>query len=84
MSKAKFEIGENEKHLIDINANPFLKYIRIEVDGKRVIDVANFTPSRKFQLDIGESEKHQVEILIRALSPIKLFVDGKEAQRQLQ
>ncbi|MHB1708174.1 MAG: hypothetical protein ACYCT2_01685 [Thermoplasmataceae archaeon] len=84
MSKAKFEIGENEKHIIDISANPFLKYIRIEVDGKRVIDVANFTPSRKFQLDVGELEKHQVEIRIRALSPIKLFVDGKETQNHIQ
>jgi hypothetical protein len=81
MAKARFEIGENEKHTIDVNANPILKYIRIEVDGERVIDVVNLTPSRKFQLDVGESEKHQVEIHIRALSPVRLLVDGKEAQK---
>lgn len=78
MSKARFEIGENERHSITVNANPFLKYIRVEVDGERVIDVANFTPSRKLELEVGESEKHHIDINIRALSPIKLFVDGKE------
>lgn len=81
MSKAKFEIGENEKHIISVNANPFLKFIRIEVDGERVINVANFQPSRKFQIDVGKSEEHHVEIDIRALSPIKLIVDGKEFQK---
>jgi hypothetical protein len=80
MVKGKFEVGENEKHIIAVNANPFLKYIRIEVDGKRVIDVPNFVPSREFHLDVGELEKHQVEIHIRAFSPVKLLVDGEEAQ----
>ncbi len=81
MAKAKFEVGVSEKHLIAVDANPFLKYIRIEVDGERVIDVANFTPSRKFQLEVGNLEKHNVEIHIRALSPIKLFVDGEETEK---
>lgn len=78
MSKAKFEIGESEKHIININANPILKYIKIEVDGERVIDVPNFIPSRKFDLEVGDAEKHKVEISIRALSPIRMLVDGKE------
>lgn len=81
MAKAKFEVGESEKHTIDVNANPFLKFIRIYIDGERVINVANFTPSRDFQLDVGNSEMHQVEIKIRALTPIRLFVDGKEIQQ---
>ncbi len=81
MSKARFEVGESEKHIISVNANPFLKFIRIEVDGDRVINVANFTPSREFQLEVGNLEKHQVQINIRALSPIKLFVDGDETQQ---
>ena len=81
MSKAKFEIGESEKHIIAVNANPFLKYIRVEVDGERVIDVANLTPSRKFQIEVGNLEKHSLEINIRALSPIKLYVDGEETKQ---
>lgn len=79
MSKAKFEVGESEKHIIGVNSNPFLKNIRIEVDGERVVSVANFQPSRKLEIDVGEVEKHHLEIDIRALSPIRLFVDGEEA-----
>ena len=57
MTKAKFEIGENEKHTIIVNANPLLKYIRIEVDGEKVVNEANFQPlAKKFQLDVGSSE----------------------------
>lgn len=78
MVKGKFEIGETEKHTIDVNANPLLKYIRIDVDGKRVINVPNFQPSREFELDVGNEEKHHLEIHIRAFSPVKLIVDGKE------
>lgn len=81
MAKAKFEIGESEKHVIDVNANIILKYIRIYVDGERVINVVNLTPSRDFQLDVGNSEKHHVEIKIRALTPIRLLVDGNETQQ---
>lgn len=78
MVKGKFEIGDNEKHIIAVNANPILKYVRIEVDGERVIDVPNFQPVRKFQLEVGETEKHDVQISLRAFSPVKLLVDGKQ------
>jgi hypothetical protein len=81
MANAEFEVGESEKHLIDVNANPFLKYVRIDVDGNRVIDVVNLTPSRKFQLEVGNREKHDVEIHIKIFHPIKLFVDGKETKQ---
>lgn len=81
MSKAKYEIGENEKHVIFVNASPFLKYIRIEVDGERVVNQANFQPfSKNFELDIGDVEKHNVQISAGTLYPIKLFVDGIEIQ----
>lgn len=78
MAKANFEVGENEKHKVFVNSNPFLKYIRVEVDGKRVIDVVNLQPARKLELDVGESEKHHLEIILRALTPIRLLIDGKE------
>ena len=59
MTKAKFEIGATEKHTIIVNASALLKYIKIEVDGEKVVNEANFQPSaKKFQLDVGNSEKH--------------------------
>jgi hypothetical protein len=81
MPKAKFEIGETEKHTISVNASVLLKYIKIEVDGKKVVNEANFQPyAKKFELDVGNSETHHLEISAGPFSPIKLFVDGKEAQ----
>ena len=63
MTKAKFEIGETEKHTIIVNASALLKYIKIEVDGEKVVNEANFQPlAKKFQLDVGNSEKHHLEI----------------------
>ncbi len=44
MTKAKFEIGETEKHTIIVNASALLKYIKIEVDGEKVVNEANFQP----------------------------------------
>jgi hypothetical protein len=82
MTKAKFEIGENEKHTIIVNASAFLKYIKIEVDDGKVVNESNFQPlPKRFQLDVGSSEKHHVEISAGPFSTIKLFVDGKEAQK---
>jgi hypothetical protein len=82
MTKAKFEIGETEKHIIIVNASALLKYIKIEVDGEKVVNEANFQPmAKKFQLDVGNSEKHHLEISAGPFSPITLFVDGKEAQK---
>jgi hypothetical protein len=82
MTKAKFEIGKTEKHTIIVNASAFLKYIKIEVDGEKVVNEANFQPfPKKFELDVGSSEKHHLEISAGPFSPIKLFVDGKAAQK---
>ncbi len=58
MTKAKFEIRETEKHTIIVNASALLKYIKIGVDGEKVVNEANFQPlPKKFQLDVGNSEK---------------------------
>ena len=64
MPKEKFKIGEKEKHTIVINANLFLKYIRIAEDGKRVIDVPNFIPSRKLDLKSGEEKRVKWQYLL--------------------
>jgi hypothetical protein len=82
MTKAKFEVGETEKHIIIVNASALLKYIKIEVDGKKVVNESNFQPlPKKFHLDVGNSEKHHLEISAGPFSSIILFVDGKEAQK---
>ena len=38
MTKAKFEVEATEKHTIIVNASLLLKYIKIEVDGEKVVN----------------------------------------------
>ena len=52
MTKAKFEIGETEKHTIIVNASALLKYIKIEVDGEKVVNEANFQPFSMHQKNV--------------------------------
>jgi hypothetical protein len=81
MAKATLEIGETEKHRLVVNWSLFWKHITIELDGKKVVDKFHYSPlPEKFQFDVGSSEQHRVEISAGGFSPIKLFVDGKEAQ----
>jgi hypothetical protein len=59
MTKAKFEIEENEKHTVIVNASTLLKYIKIEVDGEKVVNEPHFSPfPKKFQLEAGNTKKH--------------------------
>jgi hypothetical protein len=82
MAKEKFEIGETEKHLIVVDWDWFMKHITIELDGEKVVDEFHYSPmAKKVQLDVGSSEKHRVEISAGEFSPIKVFVDGKAAQK---
>ena len=79
MTKAKFEIGEKEKHLIVVDWNWFFKHINIDLDGERVVDEDHYSPiAKKFQFDVGNFERHRVEISVGLLSSIKVFVDGNQ------
>jgi hypothetical protein len=81
MTKVTFEIGETETHLPVVNYSWFWKHVTIELDGEKVVDEFHYSPlPKKFQFDVGRSEKHRVEISAGTFSPIKLVVDGKAAQ----
>ena len=59
MTKAKFEIGETEKHTIIVNASALLKHIKIEVDGEKVVNESHFSSlSKKFQVEVINTEKN--------------------------
>jgi hypothetical protein len=82
MAKDTFKIGETEKHVIVVDASIFWKHITIEVDGKTMVNEYSYSPApKKFQFDVGTSEKHHVEISAGGFSSIKVVVDGKEAQK---
>jgi len=83
MTKETFEIGENEKHVIIVNASIFWKRITIELDGKTMVNEYSYSPvPKEYQFDVGTTEKHHVEISAGGFSSIKVVVDGKEAQKK--
>jgi hypothetical protein len=83
VTRSKFEIGETEKHTIFVNNSMLMKKIIIEIDGEKVVDEPHFSPlGKKFQFDVGSSEKHHLDISAGGFSTTKLFVDGKAVQDQ--
>ena len=82
MTKAIFEIGETEKHLIEVDWSLLMKHIVIKLDGEMVKDKFHYSPvPEKFHLDVGNTEKHVVEISAGGFSTVKLAVDGKAIQK---
>ncbi len=72
MTKETFEIGETEKHLIIVDASIFWKHITIEIDGKTMVNEYSYSPMpKKFQFDVGTSEKHQWKSAPGASHPSK-------------
>ena len=56
MTKAKFEIGETEKHTIIVNVTPLTE---IEVDGEKVVNESHFSSlPKKFQVEVINTEKN--------------------------
>jgi hypothetical protein len=55
--------------LILVNNGLLMKHITIEIDGEKVVNESNFSPlDKKFQFDVGSSEKHHAEISAGELS----------------
>ena len=82
MAKQKFEIGEKEKHLIEVETSLFWKTIKVKLDGRTVVN--DFHPSpvpKKFPFEVGDTELHQVDVSAGGFSSIELLVDGKPAKK---
>ena len=86
MGKSTFEVGEKEKHSLTVNSDMIMKTIRIEVDGRKVVDDSLFSPgSKKFAFDVGSSEVHKVEVNFGMTRwafgrKMTVLVDGKPVQ----
>lgn len=82
MTKTKFEIGNEEKHNFVVDWDWITKRIKIEQDGETVADEMHYSQrGKKFQFDIGSSERHHVEITIGLTHPVELLVDGRPAPK---
>lgn len=80
MATVKFEVGNNEKHSVTVEATaPWLRKLKVVVDGKEVV---NKVWSKSFggsaEITVGEGERHQVEVRVNGqFTPkIEVTVDG--------
>ncbi len=81
MAKHVFEFGEKEKHVITVSWSIFSKHLVVDLDGEKIANKMHLSPEpEKFNLDVGESEKHHVEVSIGGMSHTKIFLDGKEVE----
>ena len=75
--KIQLEIGETEKHKLDIVINQFWGYIEIKVDGQprlqEKIKGVWLRQNWTFSIEIGKTETHEIKIkLVRSLFPVGL------------
>ncbi len=81
MADINYEIGDKEKHLLTVAVSVFWKKIRIQLDGEDLVNKGHFTPGpEQFTFDVGETEKHKVEVSAGGFSSTKVTVDGKEIE----
>jgi hypothetical protein len=78
--KARFEIGENEKHIIEVSASVWTGQVKIVVDGRTMAKTHQIGLSdASYRFPVGENEKHDVEVIVGGIvaARAELLVDGK-------
>jgi hypothetical protein len=86
VGKARFEVGEGEKHSLTVDTDVVMKTIRIHVDDQKIVDESLFSPgAKKFAFDVGSSEVHKVEVNLGTTRwafgrKITVLVDGRPVQ----
>lgn len=79
MVNVSFEVGENEKHRINVTACQIGEVLEVIVDNQLIFSAAPPRPSKVAQFQIGELEKHSVEVKVTGTfaCTVELHVDGK-------
>jgi hypothetical protein len=77
MTKARYAIGENEKHEVFVQTNFWTAKLEVDVDGKRVVDTRNWGVHTDFSFQVGENEKHEILIKMNFTNAFEIYVDGK-------
>jgi hypothetical protein len=74
-----FEVGEKEKHSINVTACTIREILEVLVDDKVIFSATAPQPYRVAQFQIGELEKHSIEVILKGTfaSTIELHVDGR-------
>lgn len=80
-----FEVGQNEKHDVRVTWSLWSGEEIYEVDDVEVLRMRSFDWSGARKLDVGDQEKHQIEVRFRSLpfNIVEVHIDGKRQIRNL-
>jgi len=80
-----FVIGEKEKHQIEVDRSEFsFGKVTVRIDGKGVLEKRITAKGSICELEVGKSEKHNLELKLEGLfQGIKFYVDGRPHLSQL-
>jgi len=84
-ASSRFEVGEKERHAICVTWSIWSGEEVYEIDDVEVARLRSFEVSGAREFDVGEAEKHHVEIRFRSLpfNVVEVYVDGKRHIRNL-
>lgn len=76
MATAKFEIGSQEKHVIEAIFSPLSGVLKVKLDGTQIASKMVFG-SGKISFVVGQNEIHAVDVKASGIagSKLELFVD---------
>lgn len=63
--KFSFNVGIDEKHMIDFHFNQFWGNLSIHVDGKKVkgdFRTVSINLTKTYEFEVGQKERHEVKI----------------------
>jgi hypothetical protein len=75
-----FTVGEREKHEISIRYSEWTGKLIVDVDGRRVVETYILGFKKELELNVGDSEKHYVKIVLKGilLPKVEVHVDNRK------
>jgi len=79
MTGAIYEIGDREKHRLEVDYSRWTGNIKLLLDGRELTDSHKYRGGeKKLEFEIGNMEKHKVELNVAKYgNKFELRVDGK-------
>ena len=79
MGRLKLVVGKNERHILEANVSAWTRKMEVFVDG--YLTWSKVVPSGRHVItDVGQNEKHRVQLYIEGWSNIVPLIDGVRAQ----
>ena len=79
MTGKRYEIGEKEKHLLEVDYSKWTGKVKLLLDGKELTEAQKFLGGRKsLEFEIGSLEKHKIVLNVAPQGNMfEVRVDGK-------